>query len=462
MIKDNLFGDRQFYRRTFAVVLPMIIQNTLSNIVSLLDNIMVGQVGTLPMSAVAIDNQMLFVFYITIFGAVAGAGIYGAQFFGSGDFEGVRNTLKFKFLMSILFTAAVGTVFFLYGTRLAELYISADTAAGDRMATLTYAKQYMSVMILGLFPFAITQCYAGTLRESGKTMLPMKAGIVAMATNFVLNSLLIFGLFGFPKLGVLGAAIATVISRFVEMFVVIFFSHRDRINYPFLKGLFDRISIPKELAVKIMGKSLPLLCNELLWSLGQAFLLQCYSVRGLPIIAAVNITNTVSQIFYEVYLSLGNATTILVGHELGANHLKEARRTAYRMMMLSVMGSVLTGAVLALCSPYIPLMYNTEENIRLMATEFILVVSCCMPIFGFAAAAYFTMRSGGRTFITFLSDSFYTWIVPVPAAWLLANRTALPILTVFLIVNLLDFIKCIIGFSLVRTKIWIKNLVAAE
>lgn len=459
-LRESLFGDGIFYRRVFAVVLPMIVQNTLSNVVSLLDNVMVGQVGTLPMSAVAIDNQMLFIFYLSIFGSITGAGIYGAQYFGSGNREGVRNTLRFKFMIGMFITAVAIAVLSLFGNGIAGNFISADTAAADRAEILKCTGEYMKVMVFGLIPFTFTQCYAGTLRESGQTSLPMKAGIIAMATNFVFNSLLIFGMFGFPRLGVKGAAIATVISRFVELFIVAFFAHRNHVRYPFLEGLYRRITIPAALAGQILQKSIPLLLNEFLWSLGQTFLLQCYSERGIAVVAALNICNTVSQIFHEVYLSLGSATSILVGQELGADHLREAKRTAYRMMTLSVLCCVITGGILALCAPYIPKIYRTEESIRMLATRFILIISCCMPIFGFTAATYFTMRSGGKTLVTFLSDSFFTWIAVVPAAWFLTHETALPILTIFLIVNLLDIIKCVIGFILVRKGIWIRNLVS--
>jgi putative MATE family efflux protein len=457
---SQLFGDRDFYRHVLMVVLPMIIQNTLSNVVSLLDNVMVGQVGTLPMSAVAIDNQLLFVFYLCIWGSIAGAGIYGAQFFGSGNLEGVRSTLRYKFIVGAAVTAVAMTVFALFGDTLAGYYIAAGTSDEIRSATIGYAHSYMAVMLAGLPPFLVTQCYAGTLRKSGRTALPMKAGIAAMLTNFVFNSLLIFGLCGFPKLGVTGAAIATVISRFVELFIVVFFAHRDRKNYGFLEGLYRNFRMPAGLAWQMTSKSFPLLANEFLWAVGQAVLLQCYSGRGIATVAALNICSTVSQLFCEIYLSLGNASQILVGQELGANRLEEAKRTAYRMETLTVLCCFASGALLALCGPFIPMIYNTEDAIRVMATRFIMVFVCCMPIFGFAATAYFILRSGGKAMVTFLFDSCFSWAVSVPAAWLLTHETGLPILTIYLCVNVLDLIKCIIGFALLRRGVWVRNLVS--
>lgn len=459
-LRDCLIGNRGFYRHVLAVVAPIIVQNTLSNVVSLLDNVMVGQVGTLPMSAVAIVNQLLFVFNLCIFGALAGAGIFGAQYYGQGNMEGVRQTFRIKLLWAAVLTIGALALFLTAGPNLVNMYISADTAPADAAATLEYAKGYLWVMLVGLIPFALTQTYAGTLRESGQTTLPMQASMIAMVVNFCFNCLLIFGLFGFPKLGVVGAGIATSISRFVELAIVASGAHRSVERYPFMQGIYSSFHIPLPLLREVLLRSTPLLLNECLWSLSQATLLQCYSVRGIQVVAAMNISNTIAQIFNEVYLSLGNATAILVGQELGANRMTSARRTAWRMSTLSVGSCLVMGSLLALSSPLIPNIYNTELEIRHLATGMILVVACCMPLFAFANVSYFTLRSGGKTFITFLFDSCFTWVVTVPAAFLLTRYTTLPVVTAYFIASALDIIKCTIGFVLVKRGVWVKNIVS--
>ncbi len=458
-LRECVFGNKHFYRHVLAVVLPIIVQNTLTNIVSLLDNVMVGQVGTLPMSGVAIVGQLIFVYNLAIWGSTSGAGLFGAQYFGSGDMEGVRHTFRFKLLVAAAITAGGILLFSLAGKNLIGAYIAADTVPADAAATLGYAWQYLCIMLVGLVPFALTQCYAGTLRESGQTVLPMKASMIAMVVNFVFNALLIFGLFGFPCMGVAGAAVATVLSRFVELGIVAVGAHSSVERYPFFTGVYENMHIPAALAKNILLRSTPLLLNELMWGMGQAILLQCYSVRGIQVVAALNICNTISQIFNEVFLSLGNATAIVVGQELGADHLTGARRTAWRMLSLSVMSCVVMGLLLSLCAPLIPQIYNTEESIRLLSTELIRAVALCMPLFGFANCAYFTMRSGGKTFITFLFDSCFTCGVTVPVAYVLAHYTAMPIVLIFLVANGLDLIKCVIGFILLKKGIWVRNIV---
>lgn len=458
-LRECMIGDRSFYRHVLTVVLPIIVQNTLTNVVSLLDNVMVGQVGTLPMSGVAIVGQLLFVYYLSIWGSTAGAGIYGAQFYGRGDMDGMRHTFRFKLIIVSVITAAAIALLSAAGAALIRRYIAADTSAADVEATMSYALDYLHIMLIGLVPFAVTQCYAGTLRESGQTILPMRASIAAILVNFVFNSLLIFGLLGFPRLGVVGAAIATVISRFVELAIVVYGAHRTPGRFPFFEGVFRGFRIPWGLAKNIMSKSLPLLCNELLWSTGQAVLLQCYSVRGIQVVAAMNICSTVSQIFNEAFLSLGNATAIVVGQELGADRLVNARRTAWRMLTLSITSCLVMGFLLSICAPYIPLIYNTDDSIRSLASELIRIAAVCMPLFGFANCAYFTIRSGGKTLITFLFDSCFTWVVSVSAAFCLSRFTALPIVPIYFIVNMLDIIKCVIGFILMKKGIWVRNIV---
>ena len=458
-IKECLIGESAFYRKVAMVVLPMIIQNTLSNVVGLLDNVMVGQVGTLAMSSVAIVNQLMFVYMLCIWGALAGAGIFGTQFFGKKDYEGVRYTMRIKLVVAIFISLIATGIFMVFGRSLIELYIAADTPSNDAATTLSLAENYLHIMLISLLPFGMTQVYSGTLRESGKTTLPMIASMSAMAVNFVFNLLLIFGYMGFPRLGVAGAAIATVISRFVEFSIVTFTAHIKTAEYEFLKGLYKGFYIPSRLVVPVMSKTLPLLANEFLWSLGQATLLQSYSVRGIQVIAAMNIANTIAQIFNEVFLSLGNSTSIVVGQELGAERFVNARRYAWRMAALSITSCLVMGTLLTLAAPVIPRIYNTEDEIRQLATQFIRIVALVMPLNAFTNVSYFTLRSGGKTFVTFLFDSCFVWVVSVVAARFLAYHTTMAVTGVYLTVCLLELIKCVIGFVLVKKGVWVRNIV---
>lgn len=456
----RFIGDRAFYRRVIAIVIPIIIQNTITNFVSLLDNVMVGRVGTEQMSGVAIANQLLFVFNLCIFGGLSGSGIFGAQFFGQGNHDGVRNAFRFKLLTGAFVLIAALAVFIPFGPALISHYLTDGEGAGDLVATFAYGKSYMRIMLFGLLPFALTQCYSGTLREIGETKLPMIASIIAVLTNLCLNALLIYGLLGFPALGSDGAAYATVISRFVEFAVVAVVTHRHKVDYPFIMGAYRSFRIPAALVKSILIKGAPLLVNEALWSMGLAMLNQNYSLRGLAVIAALNISSTVSNIFNVVYMSMGNAIAIMVGQELGSGELENAKQVDRMLIALNIATCFVMGTLLFCVAPQIPRFYNTTDTVRNYAATFIRIAACCMPIYACGHSCYFTLRSGGKTIITFLFDSGYTWIVSIPLSFCLVRLTGLPIVPIYIICQLADILKCGFGLFLVKKGIWVHNIVA--
>lgn len=462
-MKQNFFrkyiGDKSFYRMVLLIVVPVIIQNGITNFVSLLDNIMVGQVGTEQMSGVAIVNQFMTVFNICIFGGVSSAGIFTAQYYGQGSQEGVRNTFRFKFIVCILLTAAATALFLAAGDRLIMLYLHEGAQSGDIAKTLEYGKEYLAVIIFGIVPYAVSQTYASTLRETGETLLPMKAGIFAVLVNLLGNYLLIFGKFGFPALGAVGAAIATDIARIVECVILVCWTYGHRKEHPFIEGAYRTMKIPRDLTANIIKKGIPIMLNEIAWSTGQAFLMQCYSVRGLSVVAALNISSTVSNLFNVVFLSTGGAIAIIVGQLLGAGKMEEAKDTDRKLLFFTVSTCFVFGTLLAMISPFFPLIYNTTQEVQSLATKFILIAAACMPLYAFMHGCYFTLRSGGKTWITVLFDSVYVWAADIPLAYVLAHFTGLHIVLVYLSCQLIETLKCILGYILVKKGIWIQNIV---
>lgn len=453
-------GDRAFYKMVLAIAVPIMIQNGFTNFVSLLDNIMIGRIGTEQMSGAAIVNQLLFVYNLCIFGGVSGAGIFTAQYFGQKDHEGVRQTFRYKLLLSVLLTA--GAVVLLVGMQeqLIGMYLRGEGTPEEIAATLTYGRQYLYIMLLGLPPFMIAQVYASTLRECGETVLTMKAGVTAVLVNLVFNYLLIYGNFGFPRLGVEGAAIATVLSRYVEAVIVVVWTHLHREKILFAKGLYRTLKVPLRLTFKITVKGTPLLLNEALWAAGMAMLSQCYSVRGLNVVAAQNIASTINNVFSIVFIALGSSVAIIVGQLLGAGKMQEARDTDNKLIAFSVFSCVIVAVVMLFLAPVFPSLYQTSQEVRELAKQFIIVAACFMPQGAFLHSAYFTLRSGGKTVITFLFDSVFAWAVSVPIAFFLSRFTGIPVVGILICVQLGDLIKCIIGFILVKKGVWMQNIVA--
>ena len=456
---SRYFGDKAFYKMLLVIAIPVMLQNALTNFVSLLDNVMVGALGTEQMSGVSIVNQLLFVFNLCIFGGLSGAGIFTAQFYGKKDTEGVRHTFRFKFMMVLMLFVIGVAVFLLLGDRLIGAYLHEGSYEGDIAATAEYGKKYLRVMLWGLLPFAVQQSYAGTLRETGETLLPMKAGVVAIAVNLVGNYLLIFGHFGLPAMGVEGAALATIISRYVECAIIVIWTHTHKDRAPFISGAFKSMRVPGELIGQIAKKGTPLLINEFLWSAGMAMLTQSYSVRGLAVVAGLNICSTIANLFNVVWLSMGTAVSIVVGKNLGAGDFEEAENSCWRILVFSVLSAVGMGAVMFAVSGLFPLMYNTTDEVRGIATGLLRVVALSGPLHAFNHASYFTLRSGGKTWITFLFDSAYLWLISVPVARILSVHTVWPIVLVYFICQFVDIVKCALGYILLRKKVWINRIV---
>ncbi len=466
-LKHNLIGDKQFYRQVVTILIPVIIQNTITNVVSLVDNIMVGKVGTLEMSAVAIVNQLLFVFYLCVFGGLSGAGIFTSQFAGAGDQEGIRNTFRMKLYIAATVTLIALLTFALLPNQLIGLYLAENTSPRDAAATLNFGLDYLYIMILGLVPFAISQIYGSTLREIGETKLPMLASVVAILVNVAFNYILIFGNEGltflpFAPLGVAGAAIATVLSRYVETLIIIICVHKNKLKFTFIKGIYKTLKIPFKLCLQIGQKGLPLLVNEFLWSFGMAALMQCYSVRGIEVVAATNITSTVANIFNVVYFSMGTAVAIMCGQHLGAGRTSEAKTTVWRLLALSVASCFVVGSLLIALSPYIPLVYNTSNSIRHLATQLLRVVAILMPFCAFCHSCYFAMRSGGKTIITMIFDSGFIWIISFPLAYCLAHFSDLPIIPFYFAVQGIEAVKAVVAGILIKKGFWVNNIVSDE
>lgn len=458
----KFIGTKAFYKAVLAVIIPIVIQNGITQFVTVLDNIMVGRLGTEELSGVAIANQLVFVFNLTIFGGLSGAGIFSAQFAGKNDTEGQKHVLRFKLWVCAVVCTVSILVLLLFNTPLLNLFLHNGSEEGDLALTLEYGRQYLFIMLIGLVPHSIAQCYASSLREARETFMPMVASGTAVVLNLIFNYLLIFGRLGLPALGVRGAAVATVISRFAELLVIVIWAHMHTDRFRFFSGLYRSLRVPARLVKDIIIKGMPLLLNEMLWSLGITALNQRYSVRGLEVVTAMNISVTVSHLFNIVFMSVGSSIAIIVGNLLGANELDKARDTDRKIIALSLMSCAVFGVMLAAASPFIPLIYNTSDGIRGLASKFLVISAVLMPFNAFTHACYFTLRSGGQTKITMLFDSCFVWVISIPLAYILSRFTAIPIIPMYIIVSSTELIKCILGYILVKSDKWLVNIVDKE
>ncbi|MBR6595973.1 MAG: MATE family efflux transporter [Oscillospiraceae bacterium] len=458
-MQKRVFGGLGYYKNILSIAIPIIIQSGITNFVNLLDNIMVGQVGTVPMSGVSIVNGLLFVFNLCVFGASSGAGIFTAQFHGSKDETGVRHTFRFKVLSCILLTLAGVLIFTFAGETIIGLYLTGEGDPAMAAEVLQYGRKYLRIMMWGFLPFALSNAYSSTLRETGAPLVPMVAGICAVFVNLILNYILIFGHLGFDAMGVEGAAIATVISRFVELSIVAAWTHTHPNHHGYIRGVFRSFHIPGKLLKNIIFKGMPLMINEFLWASGMATITQCYSTCGLDVVPALNISRTLFDVGGVVFISLGNAVGIIMGQMLGSGLGKEEIRWHNRKLMTfaTVVGGSF-GLLMIGASHLFPLLYNTTGEVRLLAARLICINGLMLPFNSYTNASYYTLRSGGQALVTFLFDSCFVWGLCVPLAYCLSRFTGIPILTLYCIVQATELIKCLLGGYMIRQGKWIQNL----
>jgi Na+-driven multidrug efflux pump len=244
------------------------------------------------------------------------------------------------------------------------------------------------------------------------------------------------------------------------MSIVLIWTHRHTEKNPYIRGIYRTMKVPLSLVKKLILRGFPLLVNETLWAAGMAMLTQCYSVRGLNVVAGMNISSTLSNVFNVVFIALGDSVAIIVGQLLGAGKMKEARDTDNKLIAFSVMSCIVMAVLMFFTAPLFPRIYNTSDGVRRLATQFIMVQAVFMPQNAFLHATYFTMRSGGKTIVTFLFDSVFVCCVSVPIAYVLSRFTSWNVLYILIMVQIGDWIKCVIGFILVKKGVWMQNIVS--
>lgn len=451
--------ENSIYGKALKLAVPMMIQNGITNAVGLVDNVMVGSLGTESMTAVSIVGQLMFVFNLAVFGGLSGPTIYGAQYFGKGDEKGFQNVFRLKWWIGIFCFLVGNVVFLVFGNQLISLYLHGNDGGIDPVFTLCYGKQYMNIMVCCLLPFIVTQIYASSLRETGESVKPMIAGICSVVVDIVLNYILIYGKFGFPRLEVKGAAVATVLARVVEMCVIVIWSHKEVKRHSFLRKIYQTLKVPKEIALMIIKKGAPIFFNEFLWAGGIAVLTQCYSTRGLSVVAGINISNAICNLLNVVFVALGGAVGIVIGQLLGASKYQQAKKDAIKLMWFTGAICIILTVILISISGVFPKLYRTTEEVKKLGQYIIVITALFFPLQGFLNSLYFTLRSGGKTVITFLFDSGFTWVACVPVAFLLCKYTTISILAIYGIIQALDMIKVIVGYILIKKEVWITNLV---
>ncbi|MBI9046706.1 MAG: MATE family efflux transporter [Anaerolineaceae bacterium] len=446
-----MFKDKTYLRTLIKIAIPIIFQQLVMNSLNMVDTVMVGQLGEEAVAAIGLANQIFFILSVILFGIASGAAIFTAQFWGKKDLTGIQNVLWICLILAV----SLATVFTLLANKFPETILGIYTK--DKLV-IEKGSQYLSIVSLSYIATAVTYSFSSIMKSTENVKTPMIISVIAISLNTFLNYILIFGHFGFPQLGIRGAAIATVIIRSLETGVYILISMFGKLpTTPYFRNLFN---IKWDFLKKYLTTTLPVLLNEISWSFGMTSYSIVYARISTQSIAAFNISSTVDNVAMVFYFGLANASAIMIGNRIGAGEEEKGRIYGVRLIKLSVLIALVCGAAIFVSKDFVISLYNISDLAASLARNLLIVVSSVVVIKALNISLLLgILRSGGDTRFTLLVEMICIWLVGVPLAVFGAFVLHLPVHFVVLLVTVEEIIKFGFLFRRFRSGKWLNNLV---
>ncbi|MCF0111146.1 MAG: MATE family efflux transporter [Erysipelotrichaceae bacterium] len=446
---QDFFGPKEFEKEALAVAVPMMAQNVITSCVNLVDNVMVGQLGDIALSSVAASNRFYMIANFGMLGLSGAASIFLAQYFGAENEDKMKQTFRYMILSGLVLIVPMG----LLGILAPESVLGFFTKDPQ---TIYNGALYLKNVIYSFFPLAVSMSISQSLRSIGETKIPFKISIIAIFTNALANYIFMFGPFGLPAFGIVGAAYGTVVARLVEM--LLFLLAMKLRTQPFATKVTSLFHIEPALVKAITIKALPLVANELLWSFGNAMLFKLYATRGDVVMAGYSIATTTSDIFFTLFGGMAVATTVMVSQRLGAGKLEEGRRNGYYMIGFSFKLAILFAVLMFGASFVVPHFYSVSPESKQLAVSFLRVMCLLFWIYMMNTQMYFILRAGGEMKKTLLMDSAFMWAINIPVVASLTYLTGYSILVLYIAGQMTDVLKLAVGYRMIRKETWVVNL----
>lgn len=448
----KLIGSKQFYLMTISIALPIMAQQFVTSFVNLIDNIMIGSVGSLALTSVTVANKIYLIFNSTMFGICGAAGIFIAQYYGAKDKERCQRILNINIVAGILIAILFMLALILFPRQLVGFFSSNPDIVQESL-------RYIQFAVLTYLPFSISFSIMMALRAVGINKIQLLIGVITVGVNTSLNYILIFGHFGFPVLGVQGAAIATAIARVLEMCIYITILIKEK--HFFVLSVKDLFHLDFSLLRSMLKKAIPLTANEIFFSLGLAMIFLSYMRCSETLVAAISVVDTVMQIAFIVFSGLSSAVAILIGNRLGANEIEEAKDNANKLIFFGILVGICIGMIFVFVAPFIAEFYNVDQVIKETIVTLIRIKSCLLPVYVYNVCVFFTLRAGGDALSTLLMDSGFLWIGGVLISTLLSMFTTIPLVILFFIVEACDILKLFVATFFYKKGKWAKNMTVA-
>lgn len=447
----ELFYDKKFYKMVLFLALPIILQNLIASSVNMLDTLMIGRVGEVELAAVGIANQFYFIFSLFIMGISSGCAVFIAQLWGKRDKNNIQKVLGIGIISSVLIT----TVFNLVGVLFPEKIISIFNIDPQ---VIKIGASYLKIVCFSYIFTAISFNYAAALRSVENTVLPMLASFLGLVVNGVLNTVLIFGLLGFPAMGVRGAAIATIIARGSECALLVLYTYTSK-NILAAKAK-DLFNITRELTKSVFVTMIPVLLNEACWGLGNLTYAVIYGRIGTQATASIQICTTIFNLFMIITFGLANVAVVVIGKEIGAGREKRGLLYARRLCVVSLITGVILAVVLAITSPIVLTVFKVSEEVLRNSLRILYVYSALMPLRVFTVILVVgILRGGGDAKYGAIVQGITLWGIGIPLSFVAAFILHLPIYLVVSVTAAEEIVKCIIVVRRYRSNKWINNIV---
>jgi putative MATE family efflux protein len=454
-LKSRL-GPWSFYREALAIALPVMLQQLIMSMVSLVDNFMVAGLGDVSMASVNVTNHLVFVFFVIVNTICQAGGIYIAQFNGANDCEGMKNAYSFK----LLFGVFVAILYFAVCRVIPHLLLGMLTIDNAAQAEIiTVGSDYLRIVSWSFIPMAISLAIATSFREIAKPKIPLIISASTTVINTIGNWLLIYGNLGFPRLEVKGAAYATIIARFVE--VTAFIIYATTSNAPFFANLKRLFIIKKKLIIEIFGKSAMIFASEISWIVSETLMIAMYNRRGgAEVVAGMAAGWTIANIFFLLFGGLWTVSYVLVGGALGSGKLDEARdRAGWLKWGGAVAGFVFAVPGFFITSALVPLVFhNLSADARANCLGLVFVILAYLPLWCYLNVQFAVSRAGGDTAMGMYTDISVNTVLFAPGSVLLSLFTNLAPVPMFAILKLTDVVKVFIARYLLRKEKWVRNL----
>lgn len=445
-----LFSDKKFLRTMIRLATPIMLQNLIFSSLGLVDGLMIGQLGEKAVAAVGIANQVFFLVSLLFFGITSGTAIFTAQYWGNKDIPRIQSVLGFSLLMSVAGALIFSSIAILFPGKVMSIYTT-------DVSVISQGSKYLQVIALSYVLTAITNSFSAALRSTENVKLPMLISFLALSLNTLLNFALILGNFGFPALGVVGAAIATVVSRLVETGLLLFIIYRRKL--PVAAKITALLNYKILSLGQFFKTTLPVIATEITWSFGITTYNVVYARIGTESIAAVNIAGTLDQLIFVVFIGLGNACAIMIGNQIGAGEENTATDYGKKFMIMGIFGAAIFGIIMvALANPLLTLYKVTPVTVD-FTYKLLIIMAASLPIRSLNLIILIgILRSGGDTRYAFFIDAGVIWTVGVPLAFLGGFVLNLPIYLVYLMVMTDEVVKLALGLYRFFSQRWIHSL----